>query len=321
MAPTISLRSLLTYANNFVSQVPLLGSISNNIPNSLLSVFDPSHSSSSSQPPAANLPYETDYDEQRILDGITPYDPFLSAPSCPLDGPISCNNQSATDSCCFIHPGGRLLLTQFWDEEVHVGGGEEDWTLHGLWPDLCDGSYDQFCGMTPRFNNITDVLKHYDQGELVESMNRYWIASYGTNEHLWAHEYNKHGTCINTLAPSCYGEAYTPGVEVVDYFVRAFGLFQMLDTYRALERVGIEPHPSKTYALADVEAALEEFSGSRVILKCSRRGVLHEAWYVWFVKGSLQSGQLVPARDSFKGDHSNCPAQVRYLPKRDRRRK
>ncbi|KAJ8125080.1 hypothetical protein O1611_g8558 [Lasiodiplodia mahajangana] len=305
MAPTVSLRSLLTYVNNLVSQVPLLNSVPNGIPNSISSLFDVSHPE-----PVANFPFEADYDERAAFDGITPYDPLSGAPSCPLDGPISCNNQSAADSCCFVHPGGRLLLTQFWDEEVHVGGGEEDWTLHGLWPDLCDGSYDQYCGMTPRFNNITAILEHYDQGELVESMNRYWVASYGTNEHLWAHEFNKHGTCINTLAPSCYGESYTPGVEVVDYFVRAFGLFRMLDTFRALQRVGIEPDSSKSYALADVKAALEEFSGSRVILKCSRHGVLHEAWYVWFVKGSLQSGELVPVRDSFKGDHSNCPAQL-----------
>jgi hypothetical protein len=25
------------------------------------------------------------------------------------------------------------LLTQFWDREVHVGGSEDSWTLHGLW--------------------------------------------------------------------------------------------------------------------------------------------------------------------------------------------
>ncbi|KAI1199916.1 ribonuclease Trv [Nemania serpens] len=315
MAPTISLRSLLVYANHLISQTPLLNSVSHNIPDSIASLFDPAQPSASFEP-ATNLPDEAGHGGQPDFAGITPYDPLSGAPSCPLDGPVSCNNQTAADTCCFIHPGGRLLLTQFWDEEIHVGGGEDDWTLHGLWPDLCDGSYDQYCGMTPRFNNITAVLEHYDQGELVADMNRYWLASYGTNEHLWAHEYNKHGTCINTLAPSCYGESYTPGMEVVDYFIRAFDLFRRLDTYRALERVGIEPHSSKTHALADVQAALEEYSGSRVILKCSRHGALHEAWYVWFVKGSLQNGELIPARDSFNGDHGNCPARVRYLPKR-----
>lgn len=140
----------------------------------------------------------------------------------------------------------------------------------------------------------------------------------GTNDHLWAHEYNKHATCINTLATSCYGDSYTPGLEVVDYFVRAFSLFKQLDTYWALQHAGIEPNYKKTYDLSKIQSTLENFSGGKVILKCTGRhhNVLHEAWYVYFVKGSLQGGDFVPARDSFKGDQGNCASQVRYLPKR-----
>ncbi|KAI5865363.1 ribonuclease T2 [Durotheca rogersii] len=297
MAPSASLRSAFTYATNFVSQFPL----------GFPSLSNPFSLSGPQAPIAADRP-------------VTPYDPFTGSPSCPLDGPASCHNTTQADSCCFVYPGGRLLLTQFWDDKIHVGGSEDDWTLHGLWPDLCDGSYDQYCGMTPRVDNITGVLEQYGQQELVADMNRYWVANYGTNEHLWAHEYNKHASCINTLAPSCYGEGYAQGVEVVDYFSRAFGLFKMLDTYRALQNAGIEPSYQQTYPLAKMQAALEKFSGGRVVLRCSgrHRNVLHEAWYVYFVKGSLQSGLFVPAQDSFKGDSSNCAAQVRYLPKRRR---
>lgn len=289
------LRSVLAYASNLVSQIPLGGG--GGLDNSATTRTNVESLS------------------------ITPYIPLSGAPSCPIDGPLSCHNQTRADTCCFIHPGGRLLLTQFWDEEVHVDGGEQDWTVHGLWPDLCDGSYDQYCGMAPRFDNITGVLEQYDQGELLSYMNRYWVANYGTNDHLWAHEYNKHATCINTLAPPCYGGGYTPGLEVVDYFVRAFGLFRLLDTYRALEQAGIEPDHSKKYELSKIQKTLEEFSGGRVILKCGgrRHDVLHEAWYVYFVKGSLQSGQFVPARDTFKGDHNNCASRVRYLPKRTKK--
>lgn len=68
---------------------------------------------------------------------VTPYLPVSAAPSCPIDGPISCLDKrpifSDEPSCCFVAPGGRILLTQFWDRQVHVGGAEEDWTLHGLW--------------------------------------------------------------------------------------------------------------------------------------------------------------------------------------------
>ncbi|KAK1756935.1 ribonuclease T2 [Echria macrotheca] len=253
------------------------------------------------------------------------YEPLSAAPSCPIDGPMSCHNNTPItgDSCCFVHPGGRILLTQFWDQQVHAGGAEEDWTLHGLWPDLCDGTYDQFCHMTPQFNNITAILEHHGQHELLDFMNRYWLASYGPNSRLWEHEYNKHATCINTLAASCYGDNHVPGIEVVDYFTRAAALFRTLDTYYALEKAGIVPHSRRHYPLADIQKTLQAYSGGRVVLRCgssgrgSRNDVLHEAWYVYFVKGSLQTGQFVPAQElGREGDAGNCAPWVKYLPKK-----
>ena len=44
-------------------------------------------------------------------------------------------------------------------------------------PDLCDGTYDQFCHMTPTSHNITEVLEQHGQEELVRFMNRYWLAN------------------------------------------------------------------------------------------------------------------------------------------------
>lgn len=58
---------------------------------------------------------------------------FSAAPFCPIDGPLSCHNStSVSDSCCFIYPGGQLLLTQFWDTRPSIGPNNS-WTLHGLW--------------------------------------------------------------------------------------------------------------------------------------------------------------------------------------------
>lgn len=176
--------------------------------------------------------------------------------------------------------------------------------------------------MTPRFNNITDILKSYNQSDLLDFMNRYWVASYGGNANLWMHEYNKHASCINTLNRDCYGDTYAPGQEVVDYFTRATGLFKMLDTYTALSLKGIEPHARTHYPLEDVRAILEQFSGGKVVLRCGgkKRDELHEAWYVYFVQGSLQSGNFVPAQDyGAHGDANNCVPWVRYLPKKHKR--
>jgi ribonuclease T2 len=144
----------------------------------------------------------------------------------------------------------------------------------------------------------------------------------GPNSRLWGHEYNKHGTCINTLAPTCYGPDYRAGIEVIDYFTRAAALFRTLDTYTALARAGIVPDAAKLYPLADVRDALERFAGGRVVLRCGggrARDVLHEAWYVYFVKGSLQTGEFVPASElGREGNAGNCASEVRYLPKRPR---
>lgn len=175
--------------------------------------------------------------------------------------------------------------------------------------------------MTPSYPNITATLLQHNQTDLLSFMTRYWPAAWGTAAHLWAHEFNKHGTCVNTLSRACYGPSYAPGVEVVDYFSRAADLFRTLDTYHALARRNIVPSRDTRYPLADVRAALEEYSGGKVVLRCSGRGdVLHEAWYVYFVRGSLQSGQFVPAKTlGREGSAGNCKPWVRYLPKRPRR--
>ena len=52
--------------------------------------------------------------------------------SCPLSE-ISCQTKyHGQDTCCFNHPGGQMLQTQFWDADPAVGP-DDSWTIHGLW--------------------------------------------------------------------------------------------------------------------------------------------------------------------------------------------
>ncbi|KAL8367029.1 hypothetical protein RB595_007606 [Gaeumannomyces hyphopodioides] len=306
MAPQ-SLKAFLAYAGNLFAQLP---ASLNEIPNPFSVGLEPTGRSGQC------------------------YIPLSGAPACPVDGPLSCHNSTpVAGDCCFIHPGGRMLLTQFWDDQVHAGGADEDWTLHGLWPDLCDGGFDQFCNLVPQYKNISAILKAQGQSELVEFMDRYWLSNRGSNEGLWEHEWNKHGTCINTLAASCYSPAAASGtvaaaanpgeLAVVDYFTRAVALFKSLDTFTALQKAGITPSSRTHYPLVDVQAALERHvGGGKVVLRCAggRRGtILREAWYHFFVQGSLQSGEFVPAKDPPSHDAGNCAPWVRYMPKRGRR--
>lgn len=121
--------------------------------------------------------------------------------------------------------------TQFWDSSPAIGPADS-WTLHGLWPDLCDGTYPTFCSFAPQYKNITAILEAAEQTDLLDYMNTYWLPNSGTAENFWEHEWNKHGTCINTNAPSCYGDGYTAGDEVVDFMNKAVEVFKVSEVLR-----------------------------------------------------------------------------------------
>ena len=57
--------------------------------------------------------------------------------------------------CCALQ--GLILQTQFWDTYTgyeHQGQilPKDSWTLHGLWPDNCDGSYAQYCDLSRQYD-------------------------------------------------------------------------------------------------------------------------------------------------------------------------
>jgi ribonuclease T2 len=62
-------------------------------------------------------------------------------------------------------------------------------------------------------------------------MQTYWKDYNGNDESFWEHEWSKHGTCINTLNPSCY-TGYTAKEELLDFFEVTVQLFKGLDTYK-----------------------------------------------------------------------------------------
>jgi ribonuclease T2 len=236
-------------------------------------------------------------------------DPFSSCPSSPQ---LSCHNTTAQPNlCCFNSPGGSLLQTQFWDTSPPTGPSDS-WTLHGLWPDNCDGTYEANCDPRRAYSNITSILRAAGADDTLSLMQTYWKDYQGDDESFWEHEWSKHGTCISTLEPSCYNN-YQPTQEVPAFFNRTVSLFQSLPSYTFLSDAGIVPSTSKTYTSAEIQSALSKnHDGMEVYLGCSS-GALNEIWYFFNVRGSVQTGDFEPAASLTK---SKCPATgVKYLPK------
>lgn len=253
--------------------------------------------------------------------------------SCPFPPP------KAINTCCMNHPSGHFLQTQFWDTSPAIGSNTS-WTIHGLWPDLCTGGFEQFCDSSRSEHGIRSILSSIggENRELLEFMDSYWLSIDGNDENLWAHEWNKHGTCISTIEPSCYGDDALLHGDLYDYFVQTTSLFRTLDTYSILAEADILPSSERTYDLAElVDAVTSSTHGFPVTFRC-RSGELDEIWYHFSVRGTLRNSRnnlpstgFSPAISPFinasmirehfiptnpDGAKSNCPSHgIRYLPK------
>jgi hypothetical protein len=77
------------------------------------------------------------------------------------------------------------------------------------------------------------------------------------------HEWAAHGTCYDTLEPSCLPPGSPTGAEAVAFFERTVALFRNLPTYSWLASQGITPSHTETYTLSQLNDALRAASGVR----------------------------------------------------------
>lgn len=111
--------------------------------------------------------------------------------TCSNDTQLSCNNSTTVqNTCCFNTPGGLLLQTQFWDTNPATGPSDS-WTIHGLWPDNCDGTYQSNCDKSRAYKNITSILQAQGRTELLDYMDTYWKDENGDDESFYEHEWGK----------------------------------------------------------------------------------------------------------------------------------
>lgn len=107
------------------------------------------------------------------------------------------------------------------------------------------------------------------------------------------HEWNKHGTCINTVKPSCFSR-YKSGEDVLAYIKRVVSLYQGLPTYKLLAAHDIFPTTHKNYTLDQIQGALTHATGFNATIVCDVTHHFTEVYYHYNLKGSMIDGKFVP---------------------------
>lgn len=253
--------------------------------------------------------------------------PVQSCSGVPEGSYFSCEDPSSVSStsCCY-ESYGIIIQTQFWDYDTSYSSKRDTaprkrdssnvFTIHGLWDDLCDGSYKQYCDSSLEFAsaaNLQDIIVNdFDRQDLYDVMSSYWLSNSGSDESLWLHEYNKHGTCFNTLQPRCFVGTYTRYENAIAFFQKVVEVWQGLPSYDLLSQAGITPSADTQYLLQDVQSALAAGHDDKEVYVGCTNGAINEVWYFHHVKGNALNGQY-EAIDSLSS--SNCPLSVWYYPK------
>lgn len=251
-------------------------------------------------------------------------DDLFNVESCQAfyDSPYAAFSCQATQtvpsqySCCYESTNGVILHTQFWDYDVQENADSAtQFTIHGLWNDKCDGSYEQYCNndLEVQAANLDDIIgNQFNNPSLLNTMKTYWLNNAGTLESLWEHEYNKHGTCFNTIQPLCYTSNYQQYETAYDFYRKVVDVWQSRPTYQWLSDAGITPSNDQTYNLSDLQNALNQQHGAQVYIGCTDTDAVNQIYYYYNVEGSALTGKY-QAIDTIT--NSNCPSTVRYIPK------
>ncbi|KAL0951499.1 hypothetical protein HGRIS_008184 [Hohenbuehelia grisea] len=265
---------------------------------------------------------------------------FSSIAAC-VDEPLtfSCENTTAIrNTCCSPTPGGLVLQTQFWSTYTGLERkGQKlpkgSWTIHGLWPDNCDGSFEQYCDLSRQFDptpgppvlpdgtvvppwkgpGIDTFVKEFGRHDLLDFMNKYWINQGAPNSDFWGHEFSKHATCTSTFDVACYGPSYKKNQDVVNYFDAVIRAFHRYPTFDMLAAAGIVPSNKTTYPLSQIQNILKSQTGAIPFLGCTTNGtVLTEVWYFSHVLGTEQYGAYKNV-DSTTPSSCSATQGIRYL--------
>ncbi|KAI8148143.1 ribonuclease T2-like protein, partial [Fennellomyces sp. T-0311] len=188
---------------------------------------------------------------------------------------LSCHWNGEVDSCCSPKYGLVVLALQW----VPGYGPDDEFTIHGK---LLGGrAPSRGCDRSRSTNQAGNIVKKINP-DLHRRMGIYWPSYKGDNNWFWSHEWTKHGTCVSTLRPACYGDTYRKFQDLEEYFEQVLYLREDYDIYGVLNVAGI--FPGGYYNADSMRDALEKFYGAKIMLSCNR-GQLSEVSLFFYVSG------------------------------------
>ncbi|KMZ60433.1 ribonuclease 2 [Zostera marina] len=175
-----------------------------------------------------------------------------------------------------------------------------EFTIHGLWANYDDGTWPSCCGSTKTDFEINQVLPL--MGEILKYWPSFSCSStslcHGKNGLFWAHEWEKHGTC---MFPEIKDE-YT-------YFSTTLDLYAKYNITKMLENAGLLASNDASYPLTEVISAIESGVGASPTVTCSSGNV--EEIRICFYKNFKPRDCVLESNSAYnKLYSSSCPEYI-----------
>lgn len=167
------------------------------------------------------------------------------------------------------------------------------WTIHGLWPEFSNNTWDQFC----RKDHLDlKVLEPIKSRLLHEWPN---LLADKSDSSLWQHEWLKHGTCTNMIE--------------FDYFNRTLDLNTRYPLTDWLQSGEVVPSTSRAYNIDDVHQSIaSHFPLASVSVDCQHsKGHLYLSEIMLCFRFVADKNNFEPTECTVK---STCHGPFKYVP-------
>ncbi|CAN4081307.1 unnamed protein product [Withania somnifera] len=132
-----------------------------------------------------------------------------------------------------------------------TGKPDEDFSIHGLWPNYENGKWPQNC-------DRESSLDESEISDLISTMEKNWpslACPSSDGVRFWSHEWLKHGTC-STLSQRAY-------------FQTALDFKNKSNLLQNLKNAGIHPRNGEHYGVESIKKAIEEGIGHNSFIECN----------------------------------------------------